>query len=155
MQITASTVKSLIFSLPNDSKLCQWELWLFLVLMQFHHRWQLLSGMRFDVISSHLIVYSNYVLFFFLCSTNKALTKYLPKYLEDNQEDTWTRLWELLLSDRTVLLGIRGASLNIGSCIHPCLVIQDLSIHMLKGSLTLCTYKDLLLVALYVYMITG
>lgn len=105
------------------------------------------------LISSHCIF--KLCSFFFLCSTNKALTKYLPKYLEDNQEDTWTRLWELLLSDRTVLLGIRGASLNIGSCIHPCLVIQDLSIHMLKGSLTLCTYKDLLLVALYVYMITG
>lgn len=66
--------------------------------------------------------------------------------LEDDQEDIYLVkiLRTLVIFYKTILLRIRGALLNICDCIYPCLVILSLSIHKVKWSLTLCSYKDFL-----------
>lgn len=76
---------------------------------------------------SHLICQNSLLLFL------KITRRYLDKTLGTP-----------VIFDKTVLLGIRGASLNIGNCPHPCLVIRGFSIQRFKGSLTFCTSKDFL-----------
>lgn len=145
LQVPTNLLVSPIMMIQNFIKYCQRELWLFLVLKHFYHSWHLPSGIRTYLISFCTLSHFLYDVILIRQLSNICQNG-LSLFSEENQEDFYLDkiLRTPVIFYETMLLGIRGASLNICYHIYPCLVILSLFIHRFRGSLTLCSYKDFL-----------